>query len=57
VTVELADFRRVLFLLWRHLGLVRLARNATGAELLSGQVILGRPVVFAALVGMIVFFV
>jgi hypothetical protein len=56
VTVELADFRRV-FLLWRHLGLVRLARNATGAELLSGQVILGRPVVFAALVGMIVFFV
>jgi len=47
VTVKIADFRRLLFALWCHLGCVGLAWNATGPKLLSCQVILGRPVVFA----------
>jgi len=44
---KLADFRRLLFPLWRHLGRVGLAWNATGPKLLSCQVILGCPVFFA----------
>jgi hypothetical protein len=47
VTVKIADFRRLLFPLWRHPGWVGLARNAAGPELLSRQIVLGRPLFFA----------
>jgi hypothetical protein len=47
VTVKIADFRRFLFPLWRHLRWVWLARNAARPELLSRQIVLGRPLIFA----------
>jgi hypothetical protein len=47
MTVKIADFRRFLFPLWRHLRWVWLARNAARPELLSRQIVLGRPLIFA----------
>jgi hypothetical protein len=41
----------VLFLLWRHLGRIGLARNPARPELLPGEIILGRPVVVAGFGG------
>jgi hypothetical protein len=47
VPVKIADVRRFLSSLWCHLGRVGLTRNAAGSKLLSCQVVLGRPLVFA----------
>lgn len=47
MAVKFANFRGLLFPLRRHLRRIGLTWNAAGSELRSGEIILGRTVVFA----------